>query len=754
MPAPTAWPFVMAFGVALGFAGLVTTFSVSLVGAILFAAAAVGWFREVLPHEKEEAVPVAPLTEAALPVSRRDRVARLDLARGVGPHRARLPLEIHPISAGVKGGLAGSVAMAVLAMFYGVVAQGSIWYPINLLAAGASAKLAALSIEGLRAFHADGLALAVVIHLADVGHGGTALRRHAAHVPAAPDPARRRDRAAPLDGSPARHARMVNPALNARVAWPWFVVTQIGFGVVAGAVVTRTARVRPCSSSPSPSGPGSTRRVRARTGSSRERTAIAHPRRLGRRRGRRRRLRPDAGSSEESRSRSPPRPGRELRSALRRQLRGVSWTERSRHRLGPGARQPRLPRHRGRRRAWPGHFLPGSRALPCPPSPGAPEARSRMRRSAFWWPGCAPGRSRCRPASSPPPYAGGAGDASRGEAVYAAACASCHGPGGAGGPKAGSIVDGSYLGLVSDQNLRTTIIAGRPDIGHPDWRGDGRGARAHGAGRFGRDRMACGAPSRDTRRALSEEESMTPSVPPPASAPPPPQPAPSRRGFLLKLGVALNALAALVVAAPIVGYLLSPGRRKRMAAALSWIELSEVDAFPEGQTRLATYRNPFTRAVGRRDGRHRLLGAAARRTEPSRSSPINCAHLGCPVRWFPQSGLFMCPCHGGAYYADGEPRLGSAAARALPLRAQGARAAGCCIRAGRCRRSGTWRRRRAPRTREPRAPDRTPSAPGSTGASSFRARSGMRRATGCRGAPRAGCTSSAARAGPLHRCRS
>lgn len=76
---------------------------------------------------------------------------------------------------------------------------------------------------------------------------------------------------------------------------------------------------------------------------------------------------------------------------------------------------------------------------------------------------------------SPPPYAGGAGDASRGEAVYAAACASCHGPGGAGGPKAGSIVDGSYLGLVSDQNLRTTIIAGRPDIGHPDWRGEGAG---------------------------------------------------------------------------------------------------------------------------------------------------------------------------------------------------------------------------------------------------------------------------------------
>ena len=76
----------------------------------------------------------------------------------------------------------------------------------------------------------------------------------------------------------------------------------------------------------------------------------------------------------------------------------------------------------------------------------------------------------------PPAYAGASGDAARGAAVYAASCAACHGASGEGGPKAGSIVDGSYLGLVSDQGLRTTVIAGRPDIGHPDWRGDGTGA--------------------------------------------------------------------------------------------------------------------------------------------------------------------------------------------------------------------------------------------------------------------------------------
>lgn len=75
------------------------------------------------------------------------------------------------------------------------------------------------------------------------------------------------------------------------------------------------------------------------------------------------------------------------------------------------------------------------------------------------------------PPASLPPYAASGGDAARGAQVFAAGCASCHGPEGKGGPKAGSIVDGSYLALVSDQSLRTTVIAGRPDIGQPDWRG-------------------------------------------------------------------------------------------------------------------------------------------------------------------------------------------------------------------------------------------------------------------------------------------
>ena len=73
----------------------------------------------------------------------------------------------------------------------------------------------------------------------------------------------------------------------------------------------------------------------------------------------------------------------------------------------------------------------------------------------------------------PPPYSSAApGDTSRGSALYAEYCSSCHGADGRGGQKAGSIVDGSFLALLNDQELRTIVIVGRPELGAPDWRGD------------------------------------------------------------------------------------------------------------------------------------------------------------------------------------------------------------------------------------------------------------------------------------------
>ena len=131
----------------------------------------------------------------------------------------------------------------------------------------------------------------------------------------------------------------------------------------------------------------------------------------------------------------------------------------------------------------------------------------------------------------------------------------------------------------------------------------------------------------------------------------------SRRGFFMKLGILFNGFAALVLAVPVVRFLLASVTRGRENGYLSWVPLGNVTNFPEGETRLATFRNPFVMPT---DGKTVDTACWVRRVASDRFQvfAVNCAHLGCPVRWFPQSGLFMCPCHGGAYYRDGSRASG------------------------------------------------------------------------------------------------
>jgi menaquinol-cytochrome c reductase iron-sulfur subunit len=125
----------------------------------------------------------------------------------------------------------------------------------------------------------------------------------------------------------------------------------------------------------------------------------------------------------------------------------------------------------------------------------------------------------------------------------------------------------------------------------------------------------------------------------------------SRRTFLFKLALAVNGVVGIVLAIPIVGYLLGPALKKT-SSDNSWINLGPLSDFPEGETRLVNYRNPITNEW---DGQTGDIPCWVRRVsgETFQVFAINCAHLGCPVRWFAQSKLFLCPCHGGAYYADG-----------------------------------------------------------------------------------------------------
>jgi menaquinol-cytochrome c reductase iron-sulfur subunit len=131
----------------------------------------------------------------------------------------------------------------------------------------------------------------------------------------------------------------------------------------------------------------------------------------------------------------------------------------------------------------------------------------------------------------------------------------------------------------------------------------------------------------------------------------------SRRDTLLKIGIVFNGLVGAVLAIPIVRYILSPVTRERKPGYETWLSLGSIDQFPSGQTRLAAYRNPVANPW---DGETAKVACWVRHIDGANFQvfAVNCAHLGCPVRWFPQSSLFMCPCHGGAYYSDGSRASG------------------------------------------------------------------------------------------------
>jgi hypothetical protein len=231
---------VLALGFTLLFAVLLTSASVSILGAVLAVAGCVGWFREVFPQEHEEVVPVVP-EEIALRTERRivDRIP-------IAPEQVRawLPIETYPVSAGVKGGLAGSVAMAALACLYGLLKTGSIWYPINLLAAVVYAPSEVPSISQFSSFHPGLFFLAALLHLAAsllVGLlYGAMLPMSARH------PILLGGVIAPVLWSGLLYSIMgiLNPVLGSHIDWVWFMASQFAFGLVAGLVVMRQSRVR------------------------------------------------------------------------------------------------------------------------------------------------------------------------------------------------------------------------------------------------------------------------------------------------------------------------------------------------------------------------------------------------------------------------------------------------------------------------------------------------------------------------------
>ena len=241
MPAITLQPMLLAFGLMLIFGGLILYPLVSYLGVAIALGSAVGWWRSVIPDEAHESIALERSHRPSPIAVNQRKVARLKA--GDAQHLVQMPTETHPYSAGVLGGLGGGVAMAVLACIYGLIAQHSIWFPINLLAGVVLPDMGSATLEQLRAFSGGAFAAALAGHIALSVLVGVL---YAVTMPMFPKYAAFWSGILmPLiwSGVIATLLNLINPALNERISWPAFVVCQLGFGLVCGYIISRSARL-------------------------------------------------------------------------------------------------------------------------------------------------------------------------------------------------------------------------------------------------------------------------------------------------------------------------------------------------------------------------------------------------------------------------------------------------------------------------------------------------------------------------------
>jgi hypothetical protein len=239
MPLPTAWPIVLALGVSLLATGMVTSIGVSLLGLLLIVLASIGWFRNVLPIEAHEYVEAQP--DPAQPLSFRNAIEYIPVG---AMHRKMLPVETFQFTTGLRGGIAGGIAMIVPATLFSLLRYHSLWYAMNLMAAGGFVSWAGESDQFLAQFHMQGFLAALAIHaLTSVLVG----LLYGAMLPMFPRwPILTAGFLAPLlwTGLLWSTLGIISPILNQRIDWWWFVPSQIAFGLVCGFVVNLHAKVR------------------------------------------------------------------------------------------------------------------------------------------------------------------------------------------------------------------------------------------------------------------------------------------------------------------------------------------------------------------------------------------------------------------------------------------------------------------------------------------------------------------------------
>jgi mono/diheme cytochrome c family protein len=458
MPRPTVWPFVLSLGLALAATGAaLATTALAALGGLLFVVGLVGWMGELLPGRGVEFEPTGRPLPA--PVAARPGTVE-ELKPGTPGYRFRLPVKMHPISAGIKGGAAGGLVMPIPALLWGVLSGHGIWFPVNLLAGVALPGVGALSVPELEQFRPVLFGLAVAVHAVMSLVIGLV---YGVLLPTIPG-----DRwwhlltggvVIPVVWTGFSYAMMgvANPPLERHVDWVSFAAAQLVFGLVAAVVVSRTEKVPVRPAGPGrpadPVVPALLFLALAGLASGCDAPGKPHP------------------------PTDPDRPGevRDFAALYQKNCAGCHGADGN---LGPAPPlNDRLFLH----------LVPGAELLrvitdgrpgtPMPPfdrAKGGPLTTAQVKILAdglkTTW-----GGASAAPTDAPPYTADAAGDAGRGATAFARACAGCHGDAGRGGTfdgrPIGAIRVPAYLALSSDQVLRRYVITGRPDLGMPDYAG-------------------------------------------------------------------------------------------------------------------------------------------------------------------------------------------------------------------------------------------------------------------------------------------
>jgi hypothetical protein len=244
MPRPTAAPLVLALGVTLLASGVVLGLGFLIAGAAVVLAGLSVWIAHLLPgrghfHERLAEPARRPQTVTSVPGA----VERLRV--GMPGYRLRLPEAIHPISAGLRGGLVGGAAMTVPALLWGLLSRHGIWYPVNLLAGMVLPGVGGMSVPELEQFNATLLLVAIVIHVVLSVVIGLIYGVLMPTLPAVPPPIAWGGLLMPVlwTGISFVAMQVINPALPGKVNWPWFIVSQLVFGITMPAVVLGARRL-------------------------------------------------------------------------------------------------------------------------------------------------------------------------------------------------------------------------------------------------------------------------------------------------------------------------------------------------------------------------------------------------------------------------------------------------------------------------------------------------------------------------------